>query len=341
MTIFLVEKSLTPSKFVCADSRKEKRVSIQTKKEHIKSPTWNIDISAFTETLSGIVIGIVLLLLDVKNLASISFFMGPALSGSRYLLSKKVEIEISHLQNKIDIELRTVHNLATIVDLYRNTGINQFNEIIRNYLEITEDEFRSVKNQVIEDAINKLLKLANQKVSDELSTGEYYNWLHPMIEKAEPSSSLWAVSTMLDCEWDDSPYEERFLLLNMNAAKRGVLLERIFIVPETKFSEMIQNKGVKAHSDNSGQLKAWVVFRENIEKSDPSLVNQIGDGFIAFDERVALVDMSTPDGMRGYVTMNLAEIQKLKRLFERLRVFGRELNEVIEKKTQTNHNGAS
>jgi len=96
---------------------------------------------------------------------------------------------------------------------------------------------------------------------------------------------------------------------------------------------MLDNKGVQAHIDKVGtHFKPLLVFKESLAKSDPQLLKEVGDGFIAFDERVALVDMSTPDGMRGYVTMNTGEIHRLKRIFEQLRVHGRELNkELVER----------
>ncbi len=173
------------------------------------------------------------------------------------------------------------------------------------------------------------LKLAQQKTSDELPTSHYYKWLLPMLESALAGSEVWAISMMLDCEWDDSPAEERFLALNIEASRRGVTVERIFVIKREHLARIARNKGVKAHLDNaSSTLKPLVVERETLESREPRLLEEIGDGLIAFDRRVALIDVSSSHGIRGHVTMNQAEVARLRQIFDSLHVHARDLGTV-------------
>jgi len=149
-----------------------------------------------------------------------------------------------------------------------------------------------------------------------------------MLEQANAGSHIWAISLMLDCEWNESPYEERFLALNLDAVGKGVEVQRLFVVEKDKVPQFLTNKGVRAHIDNKvDNLKAFVIVKERLKESDPDLLTEIGDGFIAFDDRVALVDKSSGSGIRGYVTMNAVEIAQLKKIFEQLKIHGWRLDE--------------
>jgi hypothetical protein len=279
------------------------------------NPQERVDVAAFAEIIVGLPLSLILYALGLTPVAELTAVLGPALSGSRYLLERRIAAEMA-----------AVHSLAAIIDLEANVQVRELQEMCRVYLEVTEDEFRPVKKQLLLETIERLRRLALQKKSDELSTGEYYNWLLPMIDTAAPGSTIWAVSMMLETEWNDSPYEDKFLALNMAAAKRGVHIERVFVVDHANLQRLATNKGIAAHLKNaSALLTPLVVFRDDLAKADPTLVRDLGDGFIAFDDRCALVDMSSPEGMRGYVTLSPGDLQRLKRKFERLCVHGREL----------------
>jgi hypothetical protein len=276
-----------------------------------------VDPSTFYETIVGAVLGAVLYFLHKEDAAAMSALIGSAFSANRFLLSRQ-----------IDEQLGLVRALARRSDLEENVNLKDLQNLITEYYAIPEEEFRLAKESVVSDAIARLQQLAHQKRSDELSTGTYYTWLLPMIEHAPKGSRIWAISMMLTIEWDDSPSERRFLELNMAAAKRGVHLERVFILTREGLPELLNNPGVKAHAESPGTITPLVVFREELTTRDPMLLKNIGDGFIAFDHKVALVDMSAEDGMRGYVTMNSIEITRLKVQFDSLKVLGHDLRQL-------------
>jgi hypothetical protein len=278
------------------------------------------------ETFFAVIVGLIFLAVGKRELAELTWVIGVALSFTRYAFSKKLEEEMLPL-----------HKLTSVMDLQRQMSVSQFQEMIRIYLEITEPEFRRVKDTIITEAIERLSELAQQKTSDQLATGDYYNWLLPIIQSTLHGSSMWAVSMMLSIEWDDSPAEQSFLRLNLDAAQRGVFVERIFVVPQSVIPNLYSIKAIREQLDNAGDyLKPLVVEREFLEAHDPQLLKQLGDGLIAFDSRVALIDTLTPEGIRGYVTMNPGRITRLRRMFENLRVHARPLSEVV-KAPQSEH----
>lgn len=272
------------------------------------------------EVAVSVFVGIALLFLGKTELAQVSWILGVALSLTRNAFVKKLEEEMT-----------PVHRLAAIIDLQRQLSVKQFQEMLRMYLEITETEFGRVKDVIITETIEKLEKLARQKRSEELATGEYFNWLFSTLRGTTSGSEIWAVSMMLSIEWRESEVEQTFLDLNLAAAERGVYVERIFVVRRTDIPLLLSNKYIKAQYDNAGTyLKPLVVEREYLEQHDPSLLKHLGDGLIAVDDRVALIDISSPEGYRGQVTMNSGDIAKLRRWYENLSVNARPLKQAIQ-----------
>lgn len=276
-------------------------------------------LSDFTETVLLVVIGIVLHVLDMKELANVSFLLGPALSAQRKLITQRLKAEVE-----------PVHKLAEVMDLTPTMRPTQFSELLNAYLQITEDEFKGLKDQTVQHTLRSLDRLGRSKQSEPLTMGAYYAWLLPMLQGVREGTRVWAVSTMMDSEWDDSPQEEEFLRLNLEIPGKGAQLERIFIIPDEILEDLPSNRGVAAHLENLGpQLKAWIVSRDKLEANDPELLRDVRDGWIAFDNRVVLIDETTSAGARGFVSMAEAELGRLARMFEQLRVQGRPIEKAL------------
>lgn len=275
--------------------------------------------STWIETVLAFVLGAVLFALEAKDLANITWILGLFLSVGRLNFSRSLEEELG-----------PVVKLSEIVDLDRKCSVAAIQRLLNLYLQISEPEFRKVKDGVVSEANERLLRLVHEKTSDELPTGEYYAWLLPILEETKAGTQVWAVSMMLDSEWDDSPAERRFLEGNLNAARRGAFVERIFVLPKAILKEaLIQNDGVRSHLENaSDHMRAFMVEREFLEVRDSDLLSQLGDGLIAFDDRVALVDAAADGQIRGRLTMNPSEIARLRKIYENLKLNARELTEV-------------
>jgi hypothetical protein len=279
-----------------------------------------ISLGSFIEVLGGLAVGLIAqFYLENVSLATMSYLIGPALSISRYLLTHSIF-------GKLDADLDDVHALARTTDLLRKRGTSELSDLLNSYLSVTEPAFAKLKSLVVSQASESLHQLADAKRSGQLNTPAYYSWLLPELEEAQPGSRIWAVSMMLDCEWDDSPEEEKFLDLNLEAVRRGVLLDRVFVVSKQNVQEMLRNRAVQAQLRLCGAgLSPFIVFCEDLERRDAGFLHSLGAGFIAFDgnDREILVDQHSPDGIRGYVTRNPHELLVLERRFGELKNFAR------------------
>lgn len=262
----------------------------------------------------------VLFYFPLKNpdLAKLTWAIGAILASSRVIY------EVRLMQ-----ELAPVRKLAEVTDLTQQTSIDELRNLQRIYLAITEPEFRHVKDSILAESTDALLQLANEKKSAPLPAGEYYAWLLPMIDGAASGSKIWALSVMMDCEWDDSPTERLFLEKSIAAAKRGVFIERVFVIEEGSLGKALNNPAIRAQAkEEDPQLfRGYLVRRDYLRRQDSLLHGRLGNGFIAFDDRVALIDLESSEGqMRGQVTMNSAEIARLVRLHDQLLLHSEELS---------------
>lgn len=271
------------------------------------------------EAIITVFIGLVLLHFQKKDLAEFTWILGAALSFTRYAFVKKLEEEMA-----------PVDKISSIIDLQGELSVAQFREMLRVYLEISEPEFLGVKENIIAEANEKLEKIARQKTSDELETGEYFNWLFSALQNTRSGDQIWAISMTLEIEWIESAVEQTFLDLQLDAVDREVFLERIFVVPHDKVTKLLENKYIKYQfQKTSDKLLLFIVEKEYLEKHDPALLKQLGDGLIGVNDRVVLIDISSPEGYRGRVTMNPAEIKKLRHMYDRLHVYGSPMKSIF------------
>ena len=233
---------------------------------------------------------------------------------------------------KAEKQFEHLKKLTEIIDLSADCDIAQLREVIDAYLRIPEPEFLRVKAGILSSTRDELLRLANEKSSGDLSSGPYYRWLLPMLEDAAPGSTIRALSLMMTCEWDDSPSERQFIELNKAAARRGVRVERIFVMPRGQLVQALRNPAVRWHlmEEDPPNLLGYVVDFDWLARNDKPLAAKLGDGFIDFhgaERRVALVDLHSVDGsIRGAVTMLPAQLAKLREIHDTLLVHAEELS---------------
>jgi hypothetical protein len=228
-----------------------------------------------------------------------------------------------------------LERMAQVTDLRSECNVDPVRKMLEIYLNITEQEFRGVKDGIVAEALVKLNKLRNDKRSEQLATSEYYEWLFPILDGIGKRQTIKAISCMFAAEWDDTPAEQRFFKGNQDAAERGAIGERIFITSPDVLSKVLTNKAVEAHCEEKQKetgLIGYYVEREKLSAKEPDLLKMAGDGFIIFDSRVALIDEFGGDGIvRGRVTMNESEIQGLEKIFQRLKVHASRLNKELLK----------
>lgn len=264
----------------------------------------------FLEPVVTIVVALVLYFpLNKKDLAELTAIFGALLVVANIAQTFRLRREFE-----------TVAKLGEIIDLSQEATVADIRELLRLYVAIKEPELTSLKDDAVETCTAVLAKLAYDKVSAEIGAGEYHIWLSEMLSSSAKNSTVRAVSTMIEAEWISSPAEKKFLEANIAAGERGMKIERIFVTTRERFQEQANQAVIAQHLTKSPNgLCAYVVWQEDLKKHDPGLLRDIGCGFIAFDDRVALVDVAVPPGeAKGVVTMSAPQLKSLRRLFERL-----------------------
>jgi hypothetical protein len=297
---------------------------------------------SFIEIVVSIIAFFALQSAKKPDLAAISLIIGFGLAIGRFIISNKIESnqknylkELQSLKLEIESEAKKSDALLKLMEVYQSVKVDELNALIRAYISVGKVDLFSLRDVVLGDALQKLEYMSQHQKSSELSNSEYYKWLLGELEKAGVGNEIWAVSMMMECEWDDSPDEEQFLEKNINAVKNGVVLKRIFVVKGSDASLLNTNKGIVAHKklkeEFPDRVDVRVVVRERLSERDPKLLRELADGFIAFDRRFALIDKNVSDGMRGMVTANPTEITGFNERFQGLRTSSVELTEFLTK----------
>lgn len=273
--------------------------------------------------------------LDLEDLGQIVWIVGSILIAHRYLIdvrlrqerkvvSEKVEGLETHIDELVSeiVNLRKFLGVRSEIELAdQDSALNDMQAAVHTFFTVTEPELQWLRNEQLEEFQKSLWLLNHDKRSRILHRAEYYAWLLPEIEAAPVGSAIWAVSRMMDCEWDNSPEEVEFLRLNLEAASRGVHVTRLFLCEADVWQEAIDTlPPVREQLAHDGRLDVYFGDLASIHRRDSTILSAIGSGLFAFDRRVVLVDQHSTDGTaRGYVSANPQEIRNLRNNFDRLK----------------------
>lgn len=176
-----------------------------------------------------------------------------------------------------------------------------------------EQEFKI--NQMYDSLKN--LKI-NDEDSGELESKLYYLYIFSLLHGAK--TRVWAVS--MGSEWNDSEEEKEFLRMNFEVARRKIHLERIFVVEKKDFKNLIKTEAVIKQIKNRGvYYKTYVAFKEDLDAKNPNLYNQLGCGFLAFDDFAIADDRFVENDIRGFIHTSKASYKDFNTKFTELRDF--------------------
>lgn len=190
-----------------------------------------------------------------------------------------------------------------------------------------KDEQKFKINQMYDSLEN--LK-TNGEDSGELESKLYYLYIFSLLHGAK--TRVWAVS--MGSEWNDSEEEKEFLRMNFEVARRKIHLERIFVVEKKDFINLIKTEAVIKQIKNRGvYYKTYVAFKEDLDAKNPNLYNQLGCGFLAFDDFAIADDRFVENDIRGFIHTSKASYKDFNTKFTELRDFAIVLdNDYIETK---------
>ena len=235
----------------------------------------------------------------------------------------KIEKKLSDkLKEEIGIRINTL-----ILDIPKNK------EVLINYHEIAEDILELLirfKNTTGAEIITDGGKIEFDKngKTDNLEIGRFYKAINNLFRKLNKESYLWCASTMLEDEWTDSPQEMKFRLINLEAANRGVNVERIFIFSKDKIKEFKNNKTLKIYMQSN--MKTLFVDYDKILQKEPELINIVGNGWDGIDEKLLIADLPETIKQRGYISKNTKEVMKAYNCFQELKKYSQDLKEILK-----------
>lgn len=148
------------------------------------------------------------------------------------------------------------------------------------------------ENEIAEDMIELLTKFKNTTgmaiVTDggkiefdkngrtkKLEVGEFYHVINQYFKKLNKESYLWCASMMLEDEWTEEPQEMKFRVLNLEAANRGVKVERIFIFSKSKIKQYKKNKTLKIYMQSN--IKTLFVDYDEVKQMNPNLLEVLDE----------------------------------------------------------------
>lgn len=103
----------------------------------------------------------------------------------------------------------------------------------------------------------------------------------------------------------------------IDAVKRGAVVNRIFIIPDCKYS--VEEEVYKFHMVNKG-INGYVVDYNSLKENEPELFDMFGDGVTAFNEELLIFDKAenNGEGTRGVLVTDGKKISALRVGFEKL-----------------------
>lgn len=256
--------------------------------------------------------------------------------------SKKMNSETSIVivdykrENRKQIEKKISEKLKNEVGLRINALILDFqndkNSII-NYNEVAEDivnlliKFKNTTGMTIVTDGGKI-EFNSKGRTEKLEIGKYYKAINNYFKRMTKESHLWCASTMLEDEWTESPQEMRFRLINLEAANKGVNVERIFIFSKEKIKEFKANKTLKIYMQSD--IKTLFVDYDEIKEKNPKLLKIVKDGWDGINQNTLIVDLPENAKERGYISRNSKEIKEAYNCFQELKKYSKNLKEVLK-----------
>ena len=246
------------------------------------------------------------------------------------------ESSIVYVSNKNKIENKFAEKLKKGIGLRINTLFLDLNidDLKINIDEISEDiinlliNFKNTTGACITTDGGKLL-YGDDKRTKKLASGEFYNAINKCFQNLNKDSYLWCASTMLEDEWTEEPQEMKFRIINLEAANRGVKIDRIFIFSKERIKEFKNNKTLKIYMQSN--INTLFVDYDEIIKKEPELLKIVGDGWDGINENTLIVDISDDEKYRGYVSTNEEDVKKAYKCFIRLKTYAKDLREVLRK----------
>jgi hypothetical protein len=163
--------------------------------------------------------------------------------------------------------------------------------------------------KVVDSTIEKLEKI--QKGRIQLSVSDYYHEIIEAMKNAPSGTQVHALNIIDELRWKDDPQQRNYLVENLSALRRGVTINRIFIINRKIFFSSDPQNRIEILRDQSAQerLKLWIVWKEALRGHESMLRD-----CVAFDKPSVVLYTDYPDPIdhtrvsHGEMVVNKIEI---------------------------------
>ena len=225
---------------------------------------------------------------------------------------------------KEEIGLR-INTLALDIPKKKKALIN-YNEIAEDILELLIRFKNTTGAEIITDGGK--IEFNKQGRTKDFEIGEFYKVINNYFKRLNKESYLWCASIMLEDEWTELPQEMKFRVINLEAANKGVNIERIFIFTKNKIKEFKNNKTLKIYMQSN--IKTLFVDYDEILEKEPELIKIVGNGWDGIDKDTLIVDLPEANKQRGYISANTKEVMKAYNCFQKLKKYSQDLKEILK-----------
>lgn len=217
--------------------------------------------------------------------------------------------------------------IGSTIDLAQSTINEDAREISQLYLSITEPHLAEFKRRSVQATIDQLSVLKHTKRTPIMEPVDFYSWLFEEFSKATKNSVFEVVSLLNDVELQDTVEEKKFAKLNLEAAKKGASITRIFILDKHEDPRILQAEIVKLHHKKTRNgLVGRTVLRSEFARKGSIHLERVSQGFIIIDRNRVVVDDFTNDSPQGYVTFKGNEVTDYIETYRNLHLSSEEID---------------
>lgn len=138
-----------------------------------------------------------------------------------------------------------------------------------------------------------------------------------VVNKSNKGDEIWAISMMFEGEWD-SDEGTHFIKDQIEAAARGVIINRIFVMSQSEQDKLDKNDLLMTFHSNHSNINGFIVNKDKLETQNPDLLKNIGDGWTALNDELLILDDASSSGSRGVLITHGNKLSELKKDFETL-----------------------
>ena len=227
-----------------------------------------------------------------------------------------------------------------------NQGLEPISKQIKDTLKIIEiddiykqvlnlpEEYKNYGDMFLSNFRENMNLLVHEGRTGQLDKIDYYTSLRSYLSKLKKGDSVWACSTFLDGEWDETDAEERLLMQELlSVDKRGIPTKRLYIIKDVTVFQVSKDncrvlKNLLKYLDGSTyrNTESVAILQSDVDDIlQPQQKRLINLGFCAFKYkeegvneilvRDSCLDMGDQTDIQGEIVFSPSLVQKTYEVF--------------------------